>query len=415
LTATGANARVALSWPASIGASSYTVQRALVSGGPYVTVGCPTTPSYTDAGLTNGTTYYYVVSAAYTGGQDGGGGSTNSPEASATPRPIAMIWPSNPTPAIVDSNDTDAVELGVKFRSDDAGAITGLRFYKSAANTGTHIGHLWSLGGVQLGSVTFTGETASGWQQMNFATPVAIQANTVYVASYFAPNGRYSTTLDYFATQGVDTPPLHALADGVSGGNGVYAYGAASSFPTNTFRTASYWVDVLFSLQSVWPSTTVPGVVDSGPDNAVQLGVKFRSDVAGFVTGIRFYKSAANTGTHVGSLWSTTGTSLATATFTGETASGWQQVTFSSPVAIAANTVYVASYYAPTGHYSFDANYFATQGVDAPPLHLPASGAVGGNGVFAYGASSVFPNNSSSAANYWVDVVFTATTTAGCR
>jgi hypothetical protein len=117
----------------------------------------------------------------------------------------------------------------------------------------------------------------------------------------------------------------------------------------------------------------------------------------------------------VGSLWSTTGTSLATATFTGETASGWQQVTFSSPVAIAANTVYVASYYAPTGHYSFDANYFATQGVDAPPLHLPASGAVGGNGVFAYGASSVFPNNSSSAANYWVDVVFTATTTAGCR
>src|SRR4029450_5897219 len=101
LTATGANAQVALSWPASLGASSYTVQRALVSGGPYVTVGCPTTPSYTDAGLTNGTNYYYVVSAAYTGGQDGGGGSTNSPEASATPQqsPLSsiVVTPANPT------------------------------------------------------------------------------------------------------------------------------------------------------------------------------------------------------------------------------------------------------------------------------------------------------------------------------
>ena len=75
--------------------------------------------------------------------------------------------------------------------------------------------------------------------------------------------------------------------------------------------------------------------------------MKFRSDVAGYVTGVRFYKAAGNTGTHVGNLWSSTGTRLATATFTGETASGWQQVTFSPPVAIAANTVYVASYHCP--------------------------------------------------------------------
>jgi hypothetical protein len=54
----------------------------------------------------------------------------------------------------------------------------------------------------------------------------------------------------------------------------------------------------------------------------------------------------------VGNLWSSTGTLLATATFTGETGSGWQQVNFATPVTISANTIYVASYHANNGHYS---------------------------------------------------------------
>src|SRR5262249_33045749 len=94
-----------------------------------------------------------------------------------------VIWPSNPTPAIVDGGDPLPVVLGVKFQSDVAGSITGIRFYKAAANIGTHVGTLWSSTGQSLGTVTFTGETGSGWQQATFATPVAIQANTVYVAS----------------------------------------------------------------------------------------------------------------------------------------------------------------------------------------------------------------------------------------
>jgi hypothetical protein len=82
------------------------------------------------------------------------------------------------------------------------------------------------------------------------------------------------------------------------------------------------------------------------------LGVKFRADVSGFITGIRYYKSPTNTGTHVGSLWTSTGTRLAQVTFTNETASGWQQVNFTSPVAISAGTTYVASYHTTTGHYA---------------------------------------------------------------
>ena len=91
---------------------------------------------------------------------------------------------------------------------------------------------------------------------------------------------------------------------------------------------------------------------------AVELGVKFTADTSGFVTGVRFYKSAPNTGTHTGSLWSSTGTLLATANFTNETSSGWQQVTFSSPVAVTAGTTYVASYHTTTGHYAATSDYF---------------------------------------------------------
>jgi hypothetical protein len=146
--------------------------------------------------------------------------------------------------------------------------------------------------------------------------------------------------------------------------------------------------------------------VDSGPDNAVELGVKFQSEVNGYVTGIRFYKASTNTGTHVANLWTSYGTLLATATFTGETASGWQQVLFSTPVAITANTAYVASYHTTVGHYSDNLSYFSGKGVDSPPLHALADGVSGYNGAFAYGSTSSFPSQGWNSSNYWVDVVF---------
>ncbi|HYG36610.1 MAG TPA: DUF4082 domain-containing protein, partial [Clostridia bacterium] len=177
-------------------------------------------------------------------------------------------------------------------------------------------------------------------------------------------------------------------------------------------------ISMLFQLASaatstIWPSTAVPATPDGGADRSVELGVKFRSDVAGSILGIRFYKHSANSGTHVGSLWTSTGTRLATATFNNESASGWQQVNFTTPVPIAANTVYVASYHCDNGHYSADRNYFTGKGMDSPPLHALASGVSGANGVYRYSSNrSVFPNQSWMAANYWVDVVFQTGSTA---
>jgi hypothetical protein len=94
-------------------------------------------------------------------------------------------------PGTVTINDQLAMELGIKFQSSVGGKITGIRFYKGPQNLGTHTAHLWSVAGTLLGTAPFSGKTASGWQQANFAVPVTIPANTVYVASYFCPQGFY--------------------------------------------------------------------------------------------------------------------------------------------------------------------------------------------------------------------------------
>lgn len=150
------------------------------------------------------------------------------------------------TPAIITVSDPNAVELGVKFRSDVNGTITGLRFYKSAENTGTHIGNLWTNDGVLLASATFSNETDSGWQQVDLSAPVAIAANTTYVASYHTTTGCYSADPAYFASSGFANSPLRALANGEDGPNGVYRYGAGGLFPDQTYNSTNYWIDVVF-------------------------------------------------------------------------------------------------------------------------------------------------------------------------
>ena len=434
-----------------------------------------------------------------------------------------VIFPSTATPSHPDSGDGSSVEVGTKFKTSTAGKITGVRFYQSPANTGSHVASLWTANGILLGSTTASTATVTqpGWQTLNFTTPVSIKANTTYVVSYHAPVGHYAADGGYFTSGGAGQPPIQAQQSTSTSGNGVYAYGSSTLFPNNSYNDTNYWVDPVFdntgipttpptvtstnpgsgatavspttqvsasfsaamdpttatftvkdgtgtsvpgslsytsstntivftpdsplglsttytaSIQAsdaygnamtapqtwsfttaatmpapscpctLWPSSTVPNTADSGDGNAVELGVKFSSSVAGNVTGLRFYKSAANTGTHTGTLWSATGTQLATGTFTGESASGWQTLTFATPVSITANTQYVVSYHAPSGHYAADGGYF-TNVHTYYPLTAPANV----NGLYSYGTSTTFPNNTYNATNYWVDPIFQTTAPA---
>jgi len=186
----------------------------------------------------------------------------------------STLWDNTVVPATIEDPDgtaqTQGIELGVKFQSNVDGFITGLRFYKGPGNTGTHVGSLWTASGTLLSAVTFTNETASGWQEMALPAPVAITGGTTYVASYHTDVGRYSANSAYFAGSGFDNPPLRALSDGESGGNGVYRYGA-SAFPNQTYNSANYWVDVVFET-SVGPDTTPPTVDTTSPaDGAVNV------------------------------------------------------------------------------------------------------------------------------------------------
>ena len=414
------------------------------------------------------------------------------------------IWPETAAPARMDAGADQPVELGVRFRADSSGTITGIRFYKAAANVGAHAVHLWTADGTLLAASPSTSETQAGWQEVTFAAPVPIAANVVYVASYHTDVGHYSADASYFSAGGVDRAPLHALPSGFLGPDGCYAYGPAGTFPENGFNSTNYWVDVAFEptalpppvllsislapasavaavgatvpfvamgayldastadittqvswtssntnvatitasgvastltagtititatlgsvtaitdltvqpaplfTMSIWPASATPSRADGGADNPVELGVRFRADVGGTVAGLRFYKAAANTGPHVGHLWTSNGTLLAAATFSNETASGWQQVSFAVPVPIVAGAVYVASYHTAVGHYSVDGGYFAGMGLDRAPLHALVDGLSGPDGCYGYGPPGTFPRNGFNASNYWVDVVFTS-------
>src|SRR6202007_2549948 len=95
-----------------------------------------------------------------------------------------------------------------------------------------------------LAQATFTSETASGWQQVLFSTPVAITANTGYVVSYHSP-GFFSYDPGYFNVP-VDNSPLHAVRG--ASGNGVFQFGASSIVPRTSAGATNFWVDASVAL-----------------------------------------------------------------------------------------------------------------------------------------------------------------------
>jgi hypothetical protein len=185
----------------------------------------------------------------------------------------ASFWNSSAVPPTTQAtNDSASVSLGLKFYSDVAGSVTAVRFYKGTNNLGTHVGAIWSASGAKLASVTFSNETASGWQQASFSSPVTIAANTTYVISYLAPRGNYAVQQNYSWTSLTATPLHIATAT-----PGVFAYGSSALLPNASYKNSNYFVDLVFtpagstSTQKFTISGKVSGAATltlSGPSSA---------------------------------------------------------------------------------------------------------------------------------------------------
>ncbi len=203
-----------------------------------------------------------TANATYTGVVHGGSGgvkdTTGNPMASdyrwtfTTQACPCSVWSTSVTPTTTSVPDTGAYELGMKFQVAVPGYVTGVRFYKGSLNTGTHLGNLWDSTGHLLATVTFTNETASGWQTATFSSPVLISANTTYVVSYHTDVGHFAVDRPYFtsANSGAFTGQMvnAAIDGGSSGSNGVY-FAGASAYPNASYNASNYWVDAIFSPQ----------------------------------------------------------------------------------------------------------------------------------------------------------------------
>jgi hypothetical protein len=164
-------------------------------------------------------------------------------EGGFTPAPVSIF--TTQTPSTQTLNDKmGGIEVGVKFMSAMDGTATGIKFYKTAGNLGTHTVQLYNYYGAPLATVVSMNETDSGWQTVLFPEVVPIKANTMYVAAYHSSLGNYTATF-YGLKNAITNGPLTALADSTLGLNGVFRYTDILDFPIFGYESSNYWVDVL--------------------------------------------------------------------------------------------------------------------------------------------------------------------------
>ncbi|HWJ84680.1 MAG TPA: DUF4082 domain-containing protein, partial [Cellulomonas sp.] len=250
--------------------------------------------------------------------------------ATPTTRNVTVACPcsvfGSTVPATQAANDSGSVELGLRFTSSSDGYATGVRFFKGTGNSGTHTGRLWSTTGQLLASVTFTGESATGWQTAQFGTPVALTAGTSYVVSYTAPAGHYAVAANYFDYKGVTAAPLST--PGGFGAPAAGVYGDPGTFPSSSYAGSNYYVDVQFGTVDSTP-LTIGGQVPLPGSSSISTG-----------TAVKVVLSKPVSGTPTLSLAKSTGGSVAG---TSAYAAATKTITFTPSAALANATSYVAT------------------------------------------------------------------------
>lgn len=255
------------------------------------------------------------------------------------------------------------------------------------------------------------------------------QAEDVKAAMAGKPWAIFAGDLNASPSEAGISSLLQMFSDAWTRGGSGSGYTHSASFPTKRIdyvMLGSAWTSpvsssvvsatsqsdhrpVVSTLILPWSQTLfgdrVPGTAVQADTRAVELGVRFRGNVAGSIHALRFYRGAANPQGYVARLWTSSGALLAQVSVSDQRIPGWQEATLPSPVPISAGTTYVVSYYTSNGQYPRDVSGLASSVVSGN-LTAPSSASVGGNGVYFYGTGGGFPATSFKDANYWVDVRF---------
>jgi len=238
LTASPGNSQVTLSWMASPGASGYNLQYSTTSGGSYIFIATNlSAKSFTQTGLTNGTTYYYVISATNLAG-----GSANSSQVIATPGTLdRTLWVASSSTSGVDSPanaldgnlttrwSTDSYQVPGQWFAVDMGAPnTFTQLVLNGINSANDYPRGYqvnvSADGVNWGNPVATGTGTYNITMINFA---AQSARYIRITQTGSANGTFWSIDEFNVLGTVPTVPAGVLATAISS-SGVNLSWAAS-------------------------------------------------------------------------------------------------------------------------------------------------------------------------------------------
>jgi len=328
LQATSGDGSATLDWSAPFGATSYDVFRTTTSGSGYARIATGITDiSYTDTGLTDGTTYYYVVTALDACGDEG----AYSSEVSATPQVAApgnltataaytqasLSWSGSLQAAsytVYRSTSSGGgysqIASGITDTSyTDFGLIDGRTYYYVVTAVDAHGNESAYSAEVSatpqmeapsnLTACADEGQIALSWDPVNNAAGYTVLKSTASGSGYVALNAQPVLYTSYVDTNVIDGCTYYYVVTAISPSREVSAYSNEVSAvpgiaaPSLTATPESGQVDLFWSAPIGAVSYNVYRSTTSGSDyeklNAQPLSDMWNYVDAGLTDGQTYY------------------------------------------------------------------------------------------------------------------------------